>query len=327
MSAPLPVIDFHTHHLGSGLTPASTGNQPAALRKHWDAINQKLTDEAALLAQIRDGDLVARVVNTPTALLANPEEAVSPNFIKKINDGIADLVQRHPRQIYGLATVDAFAGDAAARELIRAVKELGLRGVFVESAKGKLLLDAPQARPTLETAASLGVPVFVHPVNPEELTRQLANHGRLGTLLARGTVNAASLVALIGSGTLDSLPNLHVVVTTLAIGAILLTAPFGKDGQRDANVLLRRQVYVDTMGFHPVLIKASIDVLGVEHVLAGSDWPIVSDGPIGPRLSEVLNGIGLAEPDRKLIASGNALRLLSSLQKLTDAAPSLLKAV
>jgi hypothetical protein len=28
-----------------------------------------------------------------------------------------------------------------------------------------LLLDAPQARPTLEVAAKLGVPVFAHPID------------------------------------------------------------------------------------------------------------------------------------------------------------------
>lgn len=310
----LAVIDFHTHHLGFGLTPAPTDKLPAALRAHWNAINAKLVDESALLADIHDGDLVARVVNVPTALLADPDGAASPSSIARINDALAGLAQRHPERVYGLATIDAFSGDTGARELIRAVKDLGLRGAFVESAKRDLLLDAPQARPTLQAAAELGVPVFVHPVNPEGLTRQLSGYGRLGTLLARGTVNAASLVALIGSGTLDALPGLNIVVTTLAIGTILLTAPFGKDGRGDANALLRRQVYVDTMGFHPVLIRAAIDVLGVERIVAGSDWPIVSTGPIGRRLAEALNTLHLNEKEKSLIAGGNALRLLSGHQ-------------
>lgn len=309
---PLAIIDFHTHYLGAGLTPAPTNHLPDALRAHWNGVNAKLANEAALLADVDSGDLIARAINTPTALLADPRAGALPDAIERINDGIATLAQRRPRQIYGLATIDAFSGEAGARELVRAVNNLGLRGAFVESAKGNLLLDAPEARPTLQAAADLGVPVFVHPVNPEDLTRQLSGHGRLGTLLARGTVNAASLVALIGSGTLDDLPRLNIVVTTLAIGTILLTAPFGEDGQRDANALLRRQVYVDTMGFHPVLIRAAIEVMGVERIVAGSDWPIVSTGPIGPRLADALNSIGLNERDRQLIAGGNALRLLSS---------------
>ncbi|WP_163317081.1 amidohydrolase family protein, partial [Enterobacter hormaechei] len=92
-----------------------------------------------------------------------------------------------PGRIHGLATVDAYAGESAARELTRAVRELGLRGVFVESAKGDLFIDAPEARPTLQAAAELGIPVFVHPVNPP-LSRLLAPYGPVGTLYARGTV-------------------------------------------------------------------------------------------------------------------------------------------
>jgi len=310
----LAVIDFHTHHLVAGLTPAPTDRLPDALRAHWNTINAKLVDEAALLADIESGDLAARVVNTPTALLADPDGAVLPGAIARINDRLAALAQRHPGRIHALATIDAFSGDAGARELLRAVNDLGLRGAFIESAKGEILLDAPQARPTLQAAADLGIPLFVHPVNPEGLTRQLSGYGRLGTLLARGTINAVSLVALIGSGTLEELPRLNIVVTTPALGTILLPAPFGKDGQRDANALLRRQVYVDTMGFHPALIRAAIDVLGVEHVVAGSDWPIVSTGPIGPRLADALKSIGLNEREQNLIASGNTLRLLSGRQ-------------
>jgi predicted TIM-barrel fold metal-dependent hydrolase len=307
----LAVIDFHTHHLVAGLAPASTDHMPDTQRAQWNAINAKLVDEPALLADVESGDLAARVVNTPTALLADPDGAVLPDTIARINDRLAALTRRHPGRIYALATIDAFSGDAGARELLRAVNDLGLHGAFVESAKGDALLDAPQARPTLQVAADLGIPVFVHPVNPEGLTQQLSGYGRLGTLLARGTINAASLVALIGSGTLEALPRLNIVVTTLAVGTILLTAPFGKDGQHDANALLRRQVYVDTMGFHPVLIRAAIDVLGVEHVVAGSDWPIVSTGPIRARLADALKSIGLSEREQNLIASGNALRLLS----------------
>jgi predicted TIM-barrel fold metal-dependent hydrolase len=307
-TSPLPVIDFHTHYLGSGLAPAATNGLPEALRAQWKEINTKLVDESALLADIRSGDLIARVVNTPTALLA--ESDVVKESIVRINDGLAALTQRHRGKIYALATIDAFSGEAGACELVRAVKDLGLHGAFVESAKGDLLLDAPAARPTLQAAADLGIPVFVHPINPDALTRQLSGYGRLGTLLARGTINAASLVALIGSGTLETLPRLNIVVTTLAVGTILLTAPFGKDGQRDANALLRRQVYVDTMGFDPVLIRAAIEVLGIEHVIAGSDWPIVSTGPVAARLDDALKDVGLDDSSRNLIASGNALRLL-----------------
>ena len=64
------------------------------------------------------------------------------------------------------------AATPVARELTRAVKELGLRGVFVESAKRDLLLGAKETRPTLAAAASLGVPVFVHPLTDPQLHKR-----------------------------------------------------------------------------------------------------------------------------------------------------------
>ncbi len=137
----------------------------------------------ALLEDVKSGDLAARVINTPTALFSPLIGRLAPDTWQRINDDLAVLTAEHPGRLHALASVDAFAGDSAARELVRAVRDLGLRGVFVESAKGSSLLDAPEARPTLQVAAELGVPVFAHPINPRPLSRQLAPYGRLGTLL------------------------------------------------------------------------------------------------------------------------------------------------
>jgi hypothetical protein len=61
--------------------------------------------------------------------------------------------------------------------------------------------------------------VFVHPVAPQPLTRQMVPYGLIGTLFARGTVNSASLIALVEGGVFSQLPGLRVVVTAHAIAA------------------------------------------------------------------------------------------------------------
>ena len=110
-----------------------------------------------------------------------------------------------------------------------------------------LLIDAPQARPTLEVAAKLGVPVFVHPVAPQPLTKQMAPYGLIGTLFARGTVNSASLIALVEGGVFSQLPGLRVVVTAHAIGGLAMAAglsgqkpPALRHDRRDAQACLHR---------------------------------------------------------------------------------------
>ncbi|CAH2599941.1 Amidohydrolase family protein [Rhodovastum atsumiense] len=313
MASPLPppLIDFHSHHLPARWPATTARGLPPAQAARWDRINARLADPAALVAHIDSGDLAARVVNIPAALFAAGDVVPLATW-RALNDTLAELVATRPGQLIGLVAVDAFAGEEAAAEIERGVRQLGLRGVFVDSARGEALLDAPEARPALQAAATLGVPVFVHPVNPQPLTRQLARYPNLGTLLARGTVNAATLVALIEGEVFDTLPALKVVVTTLAIGGVLLARGYlGHAARPDALSLLRRHVHIDTMGFDPALIRIAVETLGIDNVLAGSDWPIVNDAPIRDRAAAAFAAAGLDEAAAAQVAAGNARRLLA----------------
>jgi len=130
--------------------------------------------------------------------------------------------------------------------------------------------------------------------------------------LARANINAAALVALLEGGVFDELPNLRVVVTTLAVGGVLFAGGFG-DGARsrkDAPALARRHVYIDSMGLHPVLMRAAVDLLGVDHVLVGTDWPIAVEKSVPERLGTALATCGLSASEQQMIASGNTLKLL-----------------
>jgi aminocarboxymuconate-semialdehyde decarboxylase len=311
-TASLKIIDFHNHYVGPDLALTTLAGTPAAQRQYWEQVNRNLADPASLLSSIEAADIAGRVINTPTAFLEDADGNVPPGTIQRINDHVAALVAKHPGRLYGLATVDAFSGEEGARELTRAVRELGLRGVFVESAKRDLLPDAPQARPTLAAAAALGVPVFIHPVTDPTMHKRFVRYGRLGVRLARSTVNSAALFALLEGGTFDELPNLRVVVTTLALGGVLLAGGFG-DGYRlrsDAPAMTRRHVYIDTMGLHPVLVRSAIDLLGADHVLVGTDWPIAEEKSVPQRLQTAFAAAGLNAQEQQMVAGGNTLRLL-----------------
>lgn len=311
-AAPLRIVDFHNHHVPPDFPLNTLANATPATRPYWERVTSSLADSAALLSSIEEAGIAARVINTPTAFIEDPDGATAPETIQRINDRLADLVSRNTGRLYALATVDAYIGDAGAHELTRAVRELGMRGVFVEAAKGELLIDAPQARPTLAAAAALGVPVFIHPINDPALTRRFAKYRRLGVQLARGTVNAAALIALLEGGTFDELPALRVVVTTLALGGVLLAGGFG-DGsgiRSDAPALSRRHVYIDTMGLHPALMRSAIALLGADHVLTGTDWPIFVEKSVPERLHKAFAASGLDAVEQAMVAGGNTMKLL-----------------
>lgn len=312
VSAALNVLDFHNHYIGPVFTSIAGRGAPAAATAYWQKVNRDLTDQQALLSSIETAGIAGRVVNTPLEFIQSPDDEVPPDLPRRVNDQLAELVGKNRGRVFGLATVDAYSGDAGALELTRAIRELGLRGVFVASAKKDLLLDAPEARPTLAAAASLGVPVFVHPITDGQLSKRLARYGVLGATFNRGAINAASLIALLESGAFEQLPDLRVVVTTLAIGGVLLAGASGdtRGAPRDRRGLLRRHVYVDTMGLQPTLIRSMVDVLGADRILAGTDWPIFEELSVPQRLQAALSACGLDAAEQQMIAAGNALKLL-----------------
>jgi predicted TIM-barrel fold metal-dependent hydrolase len=310
------IVDFHTHYIPARFAVTAGLTAPTNQRGRWEVLARNLADEDLLLRDIRAGEIDARVVNIPAQLIADPDGRVPHATIMAMNDELAGLVARHPGRIHGLASVDAYDGDRSACEAERAIRELGLRGIFVDCARGELMLDARQARATLEVAASLGVPVFAHPVAPQPLTWQMAPYGLVGTLFARGTANSASLIALLEGGAFSQLPGLRIVVTALAFGGVAMAASLSSQSALPAGAIdvMRKHVFIDTMWPHAALLRASIDLLGAEHVIAGSDWPIVAD-PIRTRLADAMQQAKLSEDEQNAIAAGNCVRLLG----LTDA--------
>jgi aminocarboxymuconate-semialdehyde decarboxylase len=308
----LPIIDFHCHHIPARFEVTAARFAAPAQRARWEALSRVLPDEELLLRDIRDGNLDARVVSILIQLIANADGRVPLETIIVMNDELAGLVARYPGRIYGLASVDAYDGERSAREVERAVRELGLHGLLVECAQGDLLLDAPQARPTLEVAASLGVPVFAHPIAPQPLTKQMAPYGLIGTLFARGAVNSAALIALVEGEVFTQLPSLRVVLTAQAIGGLAMAAGLSDQSRLAAGAidLMRKNIMIDTTLFHPALIRAFVDLLGADNVMAGSDWPIASDKSVRHSLTNTMQKAGLSNAEQIAVAAGNCRRLL-----------------
>ena len=158
------------------------------------------------------------------------------------------------------------------------------------------------------------MPVFVHPQTDPQLHKRFSKTGRIGLRLARGAINSAALISLLEGGTFDEHPKLQVVVTTLAFGGLLLAGGFG-DGaniRSDAPAQLRRHVYVDTMGLNPAEVRAAVDLLGADHVVMGTDWPIAVEKSVPERLGTALAHAGLSAAEQQMVASGNALKLIGA---------------
>jgi aminocarboxymuconate-semialdehyde decarboxylase len=140
----------------------------------------------------------------------------------------------------------------------------------------------------------------------------MAPYGLIGTLFARGTVNSAALIALVEGGVFSELPDLRVVVTAHAIGGLAMASGLSNQSRCPSGAIdvMRRHVFIDTQLIHAALIRASVDLLSADRVMAGSDWPIVDDGPLRGPLADAMQAAGLSAEDQKAVAGGNCERLL-----------------
>jgi predicted TIM-barrel fold metal-dependent hydrolase len=303
------IIDFHSHYIDPGIIPAlPPGSSPSLLRR-WEA----LTDLDGQLRAMDAGGVDRRVLSSPPALLAGDSASLGSDVVRALNDSLARLASRHPDRISVMATIDAFSGESAAAEVERAVTQLGFAVVCVDCAHRQWLLDAQRARPMLETAASLGVSIFVHPVNPAPPGERFAQLGAAGRLLARGSEAALTVLALLRSDVLVQLPSLRIVVPLIAAAGLLQAALYdddldwhGLNPSRD-----RRRFFLDTMGLDPPSLRLAVDLVGADHVLVGTDYPIVNTDPSLSVIAERLDAAGIHGPSRRSIASETATGLLA----------------
>jgi predicted TIM-barrel fold metal-dependent hydrolase len=56
--------------------------------------------------------------------------------------------------------------------------------------------------------------------------------------------------------------------------------------------------------------RSAVDVLGADHVIAGTDWPIAVEKSVPQRLQAALTSCGLDSVEQQMVAGSNVLKLL-----------------
>jgi aminocarboxymuconate-semialdehyde decarboxylase len=316
MSISLDIVDIHTHLWPPAWGPGGQYAKPAGAFS--SEIYRKITTPAALIEEFKAAGVSLAVVTATIESLFGAEGPVDFGAIWEANDWLATLVSAEP-SLAAFAVTDVFAGEEGAREAERAIVDLGLSGLVIDSSRdGKFLAD-PAVRPTLEVAARYRVPVFVHPVAHPNSDVLIAGAGMLGNSLGRGLMNGVAFLSIIQSSILEELPDLHLVFATLGLGGIVQAARGGIYGRAERQRQPRPNIYFDTMGADPGIVRTLVGFFGAERVLAGTDWPILP-ALQAESLAKSLAEAGLSEAEQRLVAGGNARRLLSLREAKAQAA-------
>ncbi|MFN7088040.1 MAG: amidohydrolase family protein [Burkholderiales bacterium] len=206
------------------------------------------------------------------------------------NDGIAQMVARHPQRLRGMATLPMQDPDAAITELERVVKEYQFKAVEIATSVEGVPLADPRFRKLLRTIEQLGCFVFAHPY--QCLAKGGMNDYYLSNFVGFPLDTTLMIAHLMFSGALDELQKLRILC---AHGGGFLPYQIGRfaHGHRVRpepkvnNVTPPRELikrfYFDALTHDALAARYLIDQVGADHVVIGTDHPfdMGPDDPMG----------------------------------------------
>ena len=259
---------------------------------------------------------VARQVvtlTTPGTHVEKPDVAV--RLASMVNDEFKEAMERPDGKFTALATLPLNDPTASAKELERAMRQLGMRGAMLFSNVNGVALSDQRYWPLYEIANDLGAVLYIHPEHPinVEMMKEYWLMPLVG-FLHDTTLAAASLVF---AGVPERFPKIRWALCHLG-GTIPYLAERldrGFHAFRDCRANIQRepssylkQFYYDTVNFSQGALKLAIDFAGADHILAGSDYPH-QIGSI-PSMLDAIAKLPVSDAERQGIYGGNAAKLL-----------------
>jgi len=235
-------------------------------------------------------------------------------WARRINNELARIVDTYPDRFAAFAMIPWQDADAAVKELERAVKELGLKGVKTQSHIKGEHLDKKKYWPIFQKAAELDVPVFIHPREPcaEMLKPYLAYPGLAGAGWGYQAEVGLHAMLLIYSGLFDAFPKLKIILGHMGEGLpFWLFRMDGKGGtpgiKKKPSEYVKDNFFVATSGmFSQAALMCSYLALGADNILFAVDYPPESN----IEAAEFIDHAPICPADREKICHLNAERLL-----------------
>ena len=201
------------------------------------------------------------------------------------NDALAQIVHDHADRIAGLATLPMQDPVAAARELDRAVTQLGLAGAAIGTDFGRSL-DSADLDPLWAKACELAVPIFIHggpagidgPAGDPNLRRF-----DLDVVSGFAAQGAIAVGTLIYGGVLRRHPALRVCIsdgggsTPFLAGRMRqagMKRPWAEDWLKEDGAFERElaRLWFDTNVGDPRSLAFLVDVMGTDHLVMGTNF-------------------------------------------------------
>jgi predicted TIM-barrel fold metal-dependent hydrolase len=304
------IIDFHTHVMPPEMAaaPIWRGKCPMTIENVLDAA--------------KEGGVDRTVISNPAHELRHMDGGQQLKTVRMINQYLASLAHKHDN-IYALATTVPYGGEPFLKELERAVKQDGAKGVIILSSLPGHYPDDDDALPFFQLVTELDIPVFMHPPSIGFGEERL-NVYRLASSIGRPMDGAIAISRLIVRGIFEKLPSLKLVASHLGGGICEMIGrmDYAYNLQEEAYflgpyepMLIRyppshylKMMYLESTCYHVPAARCAMETVGVDHFVFGTDAPPLK--PLKKAGVEIIRSLKLTPANEAKVFSGNARKLL-----------------
>ena len=304
------IIDFHTHVMPPEMAaaPVWRGKCPMTIEN--------------VLEAAKEGGVDRTVISNPGHELRHMDGGQQLKTVRMINQYLTSLAHKHDN-IYALATTVPYGGEPFLKELERAVKEDGAKGVIILSSLPGHYPDDDDALPFFQLVTELDIPVFMHPPSVGFGEERL-NIYRLASSVGRPMDGALAISRLIVRGIFEKFPSLKLVASHLGGGICEMIGrmDYAYNLQEEAYflgpyepMLIKHQpshylkmMYLESTCYHAPAARCAMETVGVDHFVFGTDAPPLK--PLKKAGVEIIRSLKLAPADEAKVFSGNARKLL-----------------
>jgi 5-carboxyvanillate decarboxylase len=236
------------------------------------------------------------------------------------NDQLAAAIRKHPDRFAGLAAVAPQDPKAAAKEMERGIRKLGLNGVIINSHTRGEYLDDPKFWEIFEAAQALNAAIYLHPQTPPpNMVMPYLARGFERAIMGFAHETSLHILGLITSGVFDRFPRLRIVIGHGGEGLPFMLYridymyenaryPFMKKINKLPSDYMKENIYITTSGlpWAPAITMAQ-SVLGMDRVLYAMDYPY----QFVPEEVTMTDNFPIGAADKKKLFQLNAERVFS----------------
>jgi len=235
------------------------------------------------------------------------------------NNSIAEVVKKYPQRFIGAAILPVDEPKEMVKEFERATEGLGFNAVSLATSFEGVYLDDDRFHPLYERAEASNTPIFVHPQTINPIGYERVKDPLLTPVIEFVFDTTICIGKLMTTGILRRFPNLKFVFAHFGGVTPFIKERFdtiykmlrGRNIVKDLSALpseYLKQIYVDTSGATSrSTLMSTLEMVGAEHTLWGSDYP---GNPDISASIDAIEELDIPAEDKKKILGGNIERVL-----------------